>query len=73
MCPTPTRRAFARFASDGRRPPPFRGRRFRHAVDWLLANERIGAGLDIEGEQLVGGLAFETHGSHPAIVIALNS
>jgi len=73
MCPTPTRRAFARFASDGRRPPPFSGRRFRHAVDRLLANERIGAGLDIEGEQLAGGLAFETHGSNPAIVIALIS
>jgi hypothetical protein len=60
------------------RPAPFGGRRVCHAVDGLLADERVGAGVEVEGEELaglaLGILAFGVHDlSDPAIVIALNS
>jgi hypothetical protein len=45
------------------RPPACRERwnLVRHAVDRLLAEERVGAGLDIEGEQVAGVFGVGTH------------
>jgi hypothetical protein len=52
------------------RPPPSRGRRssglFRHAIDRFLADERIGAGIEVEGDQVTRVLAAGIHGGEIA-------
>ena len=64
---TPRRRGFAGYASCGGRLLASGGRNFGHAVDRFFANQRIGAGVEIEGEQFACVFILGNHGHSGAI------